>query len=155
MRNITRSIEIKDSHILEMAMKQFGKDHGIDRQAAKLGCSGNVLRNKLNPDQEFHKLTLNEAVLLAGNTGDMSILRAALKQLDHDVHSLESTASESRIIHQVLMAVGAAGNVATIFDRANEDQIIDEEETKELNSAIDNSIKVLSELRASLKKNAA
>ncbi|WP_157610901.1 phage regulatory CII family protein [Arsukibacterium perlucidum] len=40
----------------------LGKRHNISDSARKLGVSPNVLGNKVNTDQEFHKLTLGEAV---------------------------------------------------------------------------------------------
>ena len=70
MRNKPCSVEIKNSHSLEVAMQEFSRAHRLDLLAPKVGCSANVLRNKLNPDQEFHKLTLNETVLLTAITGD-------------------------------------------------------------------------------------
>lgn len=146
-----RSIELNNSHSLDDAMREFGRAHRLDLLSLKIGCSANVLRNKLNPDQEFHKLTLLETVLLTLNTGDFSLFRSSLQMLNHDVHSVEQGACESRILHLILQAVGSAGNITTIFDKANEDQHLDDDEIGELIQATNESIKVLQQLNGSLK----
>lgn len=150
MTSKTRPIELNDSHSLEDALREFGRAHRLDLLAPKVGCSANVLRNKLNPDQEFHKLTLLETVLLASNTGDTSILRAASNMLGHDIHQLKATDTEAPLMHLVFKSVGGAANVATLFDKFNHDLYIDPEEAKLLSAAADNVIKTMQELKGSL-----
>lgn len=150
MKNKNTSIELKDSHGLEDAMRDFSRKHRLDLLSMKVGCSSNVLRNKLNPDQEFHKLTLVESIVLASSTGDLSILRAGLNMLGHDAHEVAGCSAEDKLIHLVLQSASATGKIANIFDKANEDSFIDDIENAQLIKATDNAIKKLTELRSSL-----
>lgn len=54
---------------------------GIPALAPRLGISKNVLKNKVDPKQEWHKLTLDEAVRLQAFTGDVRVLQAMAEQL--------------------------------------------------------------------------
>ncbi len=49
---------------------------GVPALAVRMGVSANVLQNKVNPSQEHHKLTLNEAVKMQAISGDLRILHA-------------------------------------------------------------------------------
>lgn len=54
----------------------LGKRGNISDLARKLGMSPNVLGNKLNPDQEFHKLSLGEAVAITELANDDAIIES-------------------------------------------------------------------------------
>lgn len=51
-------------------------DGGSESLGPRMGISAAVLRNKVNPNNETHHLTLNEADRMMGLTGDFRILRA-------------------------------------------------------------------------------
>lgn len=58
------------------AAYQLGERHNASDIARKLGVSPVVMANKLNPHQEFHKLSLGEAVAITELTNDNGILEA-------------------------------------------------------------------------------
>jgi len=152
LKNNKRSIELKNLHSLDDAMRDFSRSTRLDLHAPKIGTTANVLRNKLNPDQEFHKLSLLEAVNLSANTGDVSLLRAALRMLDMDCYSLEGSVTSDKLIHQVLRSTSASGNVASIFDKANEDAVIDEVERQEIIEAAQVAIQKFKTMIATLEQ---
>lgn len=146
------SIELKNSHSLEDAMREFTRNHRMDLLAPKIGTTANVLRNKLNPDQEFHKLSLLEAINLAANTGDLSIIRASIQMLGFDCHEVGDISTTDRLISQVLNSASAAGNVTILYNEASADQVIDKEETACLIKATDDAIQKFQTLRTSLRE---
>lgn len=70
----------KAAHILHScpmeAAYQLGKANNASELARKLGISPVVLANKLNPHQEFHRLTLGEAVAITELSNDDRILES-------------------------------------------------------------------------------
>ena len=146
------SIELKNLHKLDDAMREFSRSARLDLEAPRIGTTANVLRNKLNPDQEFHKLSLLETVNLSANTGDMSLFHAALSMLGYDCHKVNDGRSAEQLISQVLHSASASGKVTALFDQANEDQHIDEDERNSLIKATEEAIQKLQSLRSSLFK---
>ena len=126
--NKNMCIELKELHSLDEGMRAFGKSNRMDLLAIKLSMSATVLRNKLNPDREFHKLSLMETVLLTIHTGDFSLFRSSLNMLGHDVHKVSAESCESKMLHLVLQSCRKAGNISNIYEKASEDMVIDETE---------------------------
>jgi hypothetical protein len=131
-------------------MRDFARSHCLERQAAKIGMSGNVLRNKLNPDQEFHKLSLVEATILASNTGDLALFDGALNMLGKGIHDISKNHCSESMLSFILGTVGATGKVAKLFDDATADNHIDPQEATEIISEVDKAISKLQGLRTAL-----
>lgn len=68
--------------IIEGAMAQFRNEHDLKVVAKKSGKGAQVLRNKLNPDQDRHHLTVLELVDITRATRDTSIIDAVLLELN-------------------------------------------------------------------------
>lgn len=49
--------------------------------APRIGMSKNILQNKVNPSQEHHKLTLDDAMRMQAISGDTRILQAMAEEL--------------------------------------------------------------------------
>lgn len=62
------------------AAYQLGERYNVSDIARKLGVSPVVMANKLNPHQEFHKLSLGEAVAITELTNDNGILESWCQQ---------------------------------------------------------------------------
>ncbi|MFC4699361.1 phage regulatory CII family protein [Glaciecola siphonariae] len=151
MKTKNTFIEIKDSHCLEDAMRSFSKYQRLDILAPKIGCSPNVLRNKLNPDQEFHKLTALEVILLTHITGDETLLSAMGRMIGFTMYRPATEKSAiSDLMHGVLKTQGAAGHICDIYQQAIEDKVITSNERDELLEAINKAQRHLSELASGL-----
>ena len=155
MSQVNTSIEIKDSHKLDEAMTAFRNRHCMERLAPKMLMSGNVLRNKLNADQERHKLTLAESIISASITGDTSILEAGLNMLGYGLHKLEEIESGSTLLHSVFSSIKHSSNVASIYDKSMTDGVLDNAEREEMLKAVNDAERQLKEIRAKLTIKAA
>lgn len=145
-------IELKNLHKLDEAMREFSRNARLDLEAPRIGTTANVLRNKLNPDQEFHKLSLLETVNLSANTGDMSLFHAALSMLSYDCHKINEGSATEQLISQIVHSASASGKVTALFDQATEDEHIDDDERVSLIKATEVAIQKLQSLRSSLLK---
>jgi hypothetical protein len=56
---------------------------GCASLAPRIGVSPNVLQNKVNPNQTYHKLTQDESVRIQAFTGDARILHAEAEELGY------------------------------------------------------------------------
>ena len=61
----------------------------------RIGVSGNVLSNKLNPNINTHHLTLSEAMRIMSLTGDLRILQAMSSELGVTIRPLPMIGEES------------------------------------------------------------
>lgn len=102
--------------------------------ARKLGKNPGTFLNKLNPGQETHKLTLEEAVLVSTATGDRRILEAFAATLGCGVFELPAAgwACDSELISLLLRRDQKTGEFARVLDRALEDGRICRAEAREL-----------------------
>ena len=62
--------------------------------APRLGMSGSILSNKVNPNINTHHLTLAEALRITTLTGDMRILHAMCSELHHMAIPLPTVGDE-------------------------------------------------------------
>ncbi len=107
----------------------LGKRHNASDLARKLGISPNVLGNKLNPDQEFHKLSLGEAVALTELTDDNIIVEAWCQQRNGVFVKLPSEFScDEELSDQLMKLSEAMGSALGEIRLAREDGIIDQHE---------------------------
>lgn len=94
---------------------------GSEALAPRLGMSAAVLRNKVNPNNTTHHLSLAEAQRLVGLTGDKRILHAlALEAGDVLVEGCagEAAASDMAILECMALVFSGTGNLAKTIHEA-------------------------------------
>lgn len=96
---------------------------GSESLAPRIGMSAAVLRNKVNPNNTTHHLTLAEASEVMGVTGDDSILHALASQHGYTLARTEAPETGS-LIGALLAASGLKGDLADIIAEATKDQRI-------------------------------
>jgi hypothetical protein len=96
---------------------------GSESLAPRIGMSAAVLRNKVNPNNSTHHLTLAEASEVMGVTGDDSILHALASQHGYTLSRTEVPESGS-LIGSLLAASGAKGDLAEVIADAMKDHRI-------------------------------
>lgn len=96
---------------------------GSESLAPRIGMSPAVLRNKVNPNNVTHHLTLVEASEIMGVTGNDSVLHALAAEHGYTLTKVEATSSGS-LIGALLAASGAKGDLADLIADAMADQRI-------------------------------
>ncbi len=96
---------------------------GSESLAPRIGMSAAVLRNKVNPNNTTHHLTLAEASEVMGVTGDDCILHALASQHGYTLSRTEAPETGS-LIGALLAASGLKGDLADIIAEATKDQRI-------------------------------
>ncbi|MDX1538850.1 phage regulatory CII family protein [Arsukibacterium sp.] len=108
------------------AAYMLGKRHNTSDLARKLGVSPNVLGNKLNPDQEFHKLSLGEAVAITELANDNAILEAWAHQRGGVfVKVPEEVCCDEELSDQLMRVSEELGHAMAEIRHAREDGVID------------------------------
>lgn len=115
----------------------LGKRHNASDLARKLGISPNVLGNKLNPDQDFHKLSLGEAVAVTEITNDNAILEAWCLQRGGVFVKLPSEiVSDEELSDQLMRVSEELGSALGEIRHAREDGIIDHSEFERIKTKL-------------------
>jgi len=115
----------------------LGKRHNASDLARKLGVSPNVLGNKLNPDQEFHKLSLGEAVAITELTGDDIILQAWCQQRGGVFVKLpDDVASDEELSDQLMRLSEELGSALGEIRHARTDGVIDQVEFESIKTKL-------------------
>ncbi len=96
---------------------------GSESLAPRIGMSAAVLRNKVNPNNTTHHLTLAEASEIMAKTGNDSVLHALAAEHGYTLSKTEVSPSGS-LIGSLLAASGAKGDLADVIASAMEDQRI-------------------------------
>lgn len=98
--------------------------------------SAAVLRNKANPNNTTHHLTLAEADQIMGLSGDHRILHALAAEHGYTLQSIEGEAADAGCLMAAILATSAAkGDLAGVISRALEDQVITPNEMTEIHKA--------------------
>lgn len=108
---------------------------GSESLAPRLGMSGAVLRNKVNPNNPRNMLTLAEADRMMRVTGDFRILQALAGEHDFTLGRSGPVDDECTIGTLSLDAASALGNLAQIIRKALNDGVISEREMLEIEAA--------------------
>ncbi|MEO3879291.1 phage regulatory CII family protein [Rheinheimera fenheensis] len=125
----------------QVAAYLLGKRHNASDLARKLGISPNVLGNKLNPDQEFHKLSLGEAVAITELTDDNGILEAWAQQRGGVFVKLpEEVACDEELSDQLMRVSEELGSALGEIRNARADGVIDREEFERIKAKLMNTI---------------
>jgi len=96
---------------------------GSESLAPRIAMSAAVLRNKVNPNNSTHHLTLVEASEVMGVTGDYRILHALAGEHGYTLTKMDGPVSGS-LIGALLAASGAKGDLADVIAEAMADQRI-------------------------------
>lgn len=114
----------------------------LEEMATHLGIGAQLLRNKVNPEQETNKLTLDEAVRMMRKDGDLRILYAVAAEFGVPVGS-PSVEKPKSLVLAVLNADAEHGDVT----RAVADAMADKRWTQAEKAEV---LKQIREARAAL-----
>lgn len=109
---------------------------GVPALAVRMGVSANVLQNKVNPSQEHHKLTLNEAVKMQAITGDLRILHAmagALGCVCIKTPGIEQV-GDMALLDSFMSVVAELGDLSTEFKNSWDDGTVTPAEFERIKS---------------------
>lgn len=130
----------------------LGKRHNISLLARKLGMSPNVLGNKLNPDQEFHKLSLGEAVALTELSNDDAIIESwALSRGYGLVRIPSNSGCDEELSDQLMKLNEQMGLALGEIRHARLDGIIDSTEYEQIRKKIADTVTEALALKAVVK----
>lgn len=93
---------------------------GSESLAPRIGMSAAVLRNKVNPNNTTHHLTLAEAGEIMGVTGDDRILHTMAAQHGYTLQAVDAPETGT-VMCAMLAASAAKGDLAGILGRALSD----------------------------------
>ncbi len=94
---------------------------GSESLAPRIGMSPAVLRNKVNPNNSTHHLTLAEADTIMGVVGDHSVLHALAAQHGYVLMSVDAPAQGTTLIGSVLAASAGNGDLSEVIAEALSD----------------------------------
>lgn len=95
---------------------------GSESLAPRIGMSAAVLRNKVNPNNATHHLTLAEADEIMGVTGDHRILHALAAAHGYTLQPIAPAQDAGGVVQALLQANAAEGD----FDRVLADALADD-----------------------------
>ncbi|MBO0393934.1 phage regulatory CII family protein [Stenotrophomonas maltophilia] len=124
---------------------------GSEALAVRIGMSAAVLRNKVNPNNNTHHLTLAEASEIMGVTGDDRILHAMAAEHGYTLQKMQADGMAS-VMGAMLENAAKQGAFAQALQEALSDGLISENEMKAISGAgtaqVEAMINLLARLRA-------
>lgn len=124
---------------------------GSEALAVRIGMSAAVLRNKVNPNNTTHHLTLAEASEIMGVTGDDRILHAMAAEHGYTLQKMQADSMAS-VMGAMLENAAKQGAFAQALQDSLSDGLISENEMKAISSAgtaqVEAMINLLARLRA-------
>ncbi|HIB8542097.1 TPA: phage regulatory CII family protein [Stenotrophomonas maltophilia] len=124
---------------------------GSEALAVRIGMSAAVLRNKVNPNNNTHHLTLAEASEIMGVTGDDRILHAMAAEHGYTLQKMQADGMAS-VMGAMLENAAKQGAFAQALQEALSDGLISENEMKVISGAgtaqVEAMINLLARLRA-------
>lgn len=133
-------------NILDAAHKTVKRyPGGSESLAPRIGMSAAVLRNKVNPNNDKHHLTLAEASEIMGVTGDDRILHALAAEHGYTLQRADAPV-EGNILAAFLAAGSLKGKLATVLAEALDDGRITPNEAKEIAEVCGNTQAVLAQV---------
>ncbi len=113
---------------------------GSESLAPRLDMSAAILRNKVNPTNTTHHLTLREAVRVTQLTGDDRILRAAASECERVVLELptadDTDASDMAVLELVAAVWAKQGDLGTAIHQAFADGVLTPQEYAGIKNAV-------------------
>ena len=108
---------------------------GSESLGPRIGMSAAVLRNKVNPNNTTHHLTLAEADEIMGVTGDHRLLQALAAHHGYSLQRLDMPADAGGVLQTLLRANAAEGEFDRVLGDALADGLITPNELKAINDA--------------------
>ncbi|WP_438391111.1 phage regulatory CII family protein [Caballeronia sp. DA-9] len=108
---------------------------GCESLAPRIGMSPAVLRSKVNPNTDTHKLTLQDAVRITDTTNDERIIEAWATARDLVLVKLPAASDEpdnEEILQKFLNLTMQYGELAKRHQEATEDGEVDDQEMADL-----------------------
>lgn len=104
---------------------------GSESLAPRIGMSAAVLRNKVNPNNTTHHLTVSEADAIMGVTGDDRMLHALAAHHGYTLQAIDAPSSGS-IMTAMLAAAIAKGDLAEVLVHSMSDNRITPNEASDI-----------------------
>lgn len=108
---------------------------GSESLGPRVGMSPAVLRNKVNPNNETHHLTVNEASRIMGKAQDYRILHALAAEHGFMLQRAESAPDAGNVLQSLLRANAAEGDFDRALEEALADNLITPNELRTINDA--------------------
>lgn len=108
---------------------------GSESLGPRIGMAAAVMRNKVNPNNTTHHLTLAEASEIMGVTGDFRILHALAGEHGFTLQRIESAADAACVVSAHLGATAEQGELAQVLAMALADNDVTFNEAREIAQA--------------------
>jgi len=108
---------------------------GSESLAPRTGMSPAVLRNKVNPNNTTHHLTLAEADEIMGVTGDHRILQAMAARHGYVLQKCDAVEEPGAVLQALLVANAAEGEFDRVLQAALADNLITQTEMRMIEAA--------------------
>jgi hypothetical protein len=130
-----------------------GSPGGCEALAARMGVGAGVLRNKANPNADYHKPTLADADRVMALTGNYSILHALAQNHSHVCIAVEADASASdmAVLEMVTKVWSAGGEVAAEVHVTLADGRVEPHEIARVEASVYRTVQALNAMVARLK----
>jgi hypothetical protein len=111
---------------------------GCEALAARMGVAAGVLRNKANPNADYHKPTLADVDRAMQLTGNVAVLHALARNVGHVCIPVETeaAASDVAILELVTQVWSASGEVGTEVHATLADGIVEQHEIERVKGAV-------------------
>ncbi|GGD63181.1 phage regulatory CII family protein [Caballeronia grimmiae] len=126
---------------------------GCESLAPRMGMSANILRNKVNPNNTTHHLTLAEAVRMSQITGDARIAKAIAEELGYTLVETPRVedCNDAAIVEMMGKAWETHGDVGKEICKTLDDGRVELKEVDRVESRIFTHAQVLFTLAARLR----
>ena len=101
--------EAKHNYI-DAACVRFSQSVNVEELATKCGMTGQMLRNKLNPDQR-HQLTIKDLVAITKSTANDDIINSTIREMGLNVVCLPAATDSKPLSHSAMNLAAATGDL--------------------------------------------
>lgn len=111
---------------------------GCEALAVRMGVGAGVLRNKANPNSDYHKPTLADADRVMALTGNFAVLHALAQNHGHVCIPIEADAdaSDIAVLELVTKVWSASGDVGAEVHATLADGIVEKHEIDRVKAAV-------------------
>jgi hypothetical protein len=126
---------------------------GCEALAARMGVSAAVLRNKANPNADYHKPTLADIDRIMALSGNVAVLHALAQNHSHVCIPVQGDAapSDMAILELVTQVWSASGSVGAEVHATLADGVVERHEIERVEAAVYRVNKTLSEMVSRLR----
>lgn len=134
---------------LELAVHRTAHDFpgGVPAMAAAMSIKPGVFKNKVDPNCDWNKLTLDEAMQMMLLSGDKRILIEMARELGCLVSDQNRPRKPGSIISELLREQAEHGDVASLLSKVLEDNRVTPREAFDVAREIEDEIAALSMLK--------